>query len=111
MRKLALILLVFLCGCTYQGVDYKSEYLKVIASVETIKSQQKQIELHILTMHDSIVVLHDSIAILKARPLMTEEQFIDIYKYESLRKYWDLCMRNPVQWKYFKGWCARIFEQ
>ena len=110
MKKLALILLVFLCGCTHQ-IDYKSKYLKVIATTETIQAQQKQIELHILTMHDSIVVLHDSIVALKERPLMTAKQFIEIYKYESLRKYWDLCMRNPAQWKYFKGWCARIFEQ
>lgn len=90
--------------------DYKTEYLQLLAKADTIKYQHKQIEVYLLNLQDSIVGLHDSIEDLLIRPLMTEEQFIILYKYGSLKKYFDLCEKNPTQWKYYKGWSSQVFN-
>lgn len=60
---------------------------------------------------DSIAILRDSIAKLNRKPLMTEAQFVKLYKYERLARYYRICKRKPSQWKYYKGWSIRVFEQ
>lgn len=52
----------------------------------------------------------DSIAKLKQRPVMTKQQYLDLYKYERLKKYYKICKARPVNWKYYKGWSTRVFE-
>jgi hypothetical protein len=37
--------------------------------------------------------------------------FIKAYKYDRLVKYYAICKRKPSQWKYYKGWSIRVFEQ
>jgi hypothetical protein len=60
---------------------------------------------------DSVQILKDSIAKLLKRPLMTSDQFIKIYKYDRLYKYYSICNRKPSQWKYYKGWSIRVFSE
>lgn len=59
---------------------------------------------------DSINFLQDSIGKLLQRPMMTEQQFLDLYRYERIKKYFDLCEKDASQWKYMKGWLRRIME-
>ncbi len=58
-----------------------------------------------------VELLKDSIAKLNARPVMTKAQFVKLYKYERLLKYYRICKKKPSQWKYYKGWSTRVFEQ
>jgi len=60
---------------------------------------------------DRIDSLNDSIQKLNERPLMTKAQFLDLYKYERLLKYYKICKNNPTQWKYYRGWSTRVFEE
>ena len=60
---------------------------------------------------DSIIYLNDSIKRLNEIPLMTKAQFLDLYKYERLFKYYKICKNNPTQWKYYRGWSTRVFEE
>ena len=59
---------------------------------------------------DSLTILKDSITKLNQRPVMTKAQFVNLYKYERLEKYYKICKRKPTQWKYYKGWSTRVFE-
>ena len=68
-------------------------------------------ENELLTKTDSITLLTDSVNKLNDRPLMTKQQFLDLYKYERLLKYYNICKARPVNWKYYKGWTTRVFEQ
>ena len=58
----------------------------------------------------TVKLLQDSITKLNARPVMTAEQFVKLYKYERLERYYRICKRKPSQWKYYKGWSTRVFE-
>ncbi|MBP1638993.1 MAG: putative Peptidoglycan domain [Bacteroidetes bacterium] len=60
---------------------------------------------------DSVEILRDSICKLNQRPAMTSKQFIEIYKYETLLKYYRLCQKKPTNWKFYKGWSARVFDK
>ena len=82
------------------------------------KSQIKPIDQgsYIVLLKDSIAkinmstkVLNDSIVKLNQRVVMTAAQFIEIYKYERLEKYYKICVKNPSQWVYYKGWSIRVF--
>jgi hypothetical protein len=104
MKKLILILFVVFIGCNKPETVPKSKYLELTDSMESL----------ILQIHENrstILVMQDSINDLKLRPLMTSDQFMELYKYESLRKYYNICKKNPTQKKYYWGWTARIFEQ
>jgi len=59
---------------------------------------------------DSIAILKDSIVKLNKRPVMSADQFVRLYKYDRLLKYYKICKRKPSQWKYYKGWSIRVFE-
>ncbi len=63
-----------------------------------------------ITKADSIRLLTDSVNKLNNRPLMTKQQYLDLYKYERLLKYYNICKSRPVNWKYYKGWSTRVFE-
>jgi len=68
----------------------------------------KQVNESVLRL--KVLVLQDSIARLNNRPVMTEKQFIILYKYSRLLKYYKICKNKPSQWKYYKGWSTRVFE-
>lgn len=59
--------------------------------------------------NDTISMLRDSIKVLKQRTI-TESQFIKLYKYESLYKYYRIVINNPSQKKYFWGWSKRVLK-
>ena len=59
---------------------------------------------------DSVIMLNRSIEKLKEQPVMTNDQFVRLYKYDRLLKYYQICKRKPTQWKYYKGWSIRVFE-
>jgi hypothetical protein len=60
---------------------------------------------------DSVKILRDSICKLNQRSVMTTEQFIKIYKYETLLKYYRLTKSRPTNKKYYYGWSARVFDK
>ncbi len=60
---------------------------------------------------DSVKILRDSICRLNQRPVMTAAQFIKIYKYETLLKYYRLTKTRPTNKKYYYGWSARVFDK
>ena len=105
MKKLIFLILVLLAGCAPPPATVlKVDYLKLADSITVLKSQNQ-------TYVSRIQIMQDSITDLKERPLMASDQFIQLYKYGRLNKYYQICKRNPVQWKYYKGWSIRVFEQ
>ena len=60
---------------------------------------------------DSVKILRDSICKLNQRPVMTSDQFVKVYKYEALLKYYKLTKKRPSNKKYYLGWSARVFEK
>lgn len=118
MKKLAFFFFVILLGSMVMigcfapkpAVVLKSDYLKLQDSVKNIGLRYQDSQSRIVLLQDSIIVLSDSIEDLLIRPMMTEEQFIQLYKFERLEKYYRICKKNPVQWKYYKGWSIRVFE-
>jgi len=73
----------------------------------TILVQQRGIE----TLDTQVTLLSDSIIALNEKPLMSPAQFIDLYRYERIVKYYKLCERTPTNWKYFKGWVYRAIHE
>jgi hypothetical protein len=57
-----------------------------------------------------IAHLNDSISKLNNRPLMTKDQFLDLYSYERVKKYYYICINKPSQWKFIKPWLRRAIE-
>lgn len=105
MKKLIFLILVLLAGCaTPPATVLKVDYLKLADSITVLKSQNE-------TYVSRIQIMQDSITDLKERPLMNSDQFIQLYKYGRLNKYYQICKKNPTQWKYYKGWSIRVFEQ
>lgn len=107
MKKLIFLLIVLLYGCATAPKPeavLKTDYLILVDSIERINLRQKHTE-------EVVVTLQDSIKELLGRPLMTADQFIKLYKYESLVKYHDICKKNPSQKKYHWGWTCRVIEQ
>jgi hypothetical protein len=60
---------------------------------------------------DSLTFYRNHYLKTKDRQALSVENFIKIYKYERLRKYYLICKKNPSQWKFYKGWSARVFEK
>lgn len=105
MKKLIFLLLVLLAGCsTPPATVLKVDYLKLADSIKVLKAQNQ-------AYISQLQIMQDSISVLKQRPLMTSEQFLLLYKYERLYKYYRICKKNETQWKYYKGWSIRVFEQ
>ena len=105
MKTCIFLLLILFVACTPRPATVlKVDYLKLQDSIETLNVK-------IDSLHLENETLADSIEDLLLRPLMTSEQFLQLYKYERLNKYYRICVKNPTQWKYYKGWSIRVFEQ
>ena len=78
--------------------DFLINGLKELREIDSLKS-------------DSITKLNNIIDSLKAKPIMSQEQFLKLYKYESLYKYYKIVINNPSQKKFFWGWSKRVFEK
>lgn len=96
MKKIV-FLLVFSCVC-------------VLCSAQTSPPTPLHVERGAVGQSDAVKQLQDSIRKLNARPVMTAEQFVKLYKYDRLERYYRICKRKPSQWKYYKGWSTRVFE-
>lgn len=82
------------------------------ASVELKQCKSCDYLQHTLTVvGQENVRLRDSIAVLNKCKGLTEAQFAQIYKYERLAKYYAICKRDASQWRYYRGWSTRVFEQ
>lgn len=114
MKKLLLILVLFstlFFSCSSHQPDALIEHkLKDQEFYIDILSDSCNNLVQEIQMQDSIIFqLQDSILVLQ-KNIMTEENYIRAYKYERLLKYYRICKNNPSQWKYYKGWSIRVFE-
>jgi len=119
MKKLILICLVFSslcmsCNALSEGANINhsidsTAYYK--AKYDTVMFLASQYEKFLVDYENEHTVLKDSISRLNKRQVMTEAQFIQLYKYDRLLKYYKICKKKPSQWKYYKGWSIRVFEQ
>ena len=105
------------CAMSYKYTEMQKRYAFLLKCDSINKSEydflmQGLNELHYMDSikSDSLVLLKDSIARLNS-PSMTEEQFVKLYKYESLYKYYRIVINNPSQKKFFWGWSKRTFEK
>jgi hypothetical protein len=126
MRYILIILAFVALGCNESKYNKQlAECVKsttmVIQEADSLYARDsalivKQFEL--LTRQNSIITnLNDSIEfyrnyylITKNKQLLSSANFIKIFKYDRLNKYYLICKRNPSQWKYYKGWSTRVFE-
>ena len=98
MRKIIYIgILLVAFGCTTRS--------------QPVPDRTVQFRDSITVLNAKVSTLTDSIKFLNERPVMTELQFIKIYKYDRLEKYYRICVNNPTQWIYYKGWSIRVFTQ
>lgn len=119
MKKFILICLVFSslclsCDALSKGSNINhsidsTAYYK--AKCDTLTFLTSQYEKFLIQYENERTELKDSINRLNKRPVMTEAQFIQLYKYDRLLKYYKICKKKPSQWKYYKGWSIRVFEQ
>jgi hypothetical protein len=116
MKKILFLLLILLSfSCKKDEVipivnysDSINEYKVLIEENEAIN--YKLIE-RINLLNDSLTIYKDSVKHLSEKPLMNEDYFIKIYKYETIVKYYNIIKRKPSQEKYFKGWVFRVIEE
>ena len=96
-------------GCAHQTQveEYKAKEQEFY--ITSLKDSCRELNGQIIERDSTISALQDSIAILQKNAL-TEENFIRAYKYERLYKYYRICNHDPSQWKYYKGWSIRVFE-
>ena len=59
---------------------------------------------------DSFLIIKKSFDDISNKKIMTEQDFINLYNYKTVYKYWKICKSNPSQKKYLMGWLNRIFE-
>ncbi|HZK67970.1 MAG TPA: hypothetical protein VFC36_00075 [Paludibacter sp.] len=104
MRKFMVLILVLFLGCTSNSQVESTKYIDQGDYIVLLKDS-------ITKLNCSLVQSWDSIAALNQRTIMTEAQFITLYKYDRLNKYYLICVKNPTQWKYYKGWSIRVFTQ
>ena len=122
MKKFVIILLAtfIFVGCVksdrYSDLKARCDSLLVRDSTNKSEtylfvSQLNELQKSDSIKSDSISKLNIIIDSLKAKPMMSEEQFLKIYKYESLYKYYKIVINNSSQKKFFWGWSKRVFEQ
>lgn len=104
MKKIAFLILVCFVGCKNPNVVPKSDYLRLKDSITILSTQNKESALNVLKLTDSIVYLNSSIVMIK-------EQHSQIVNYQRLLKYYKICKNNESQWKFYRGWSTRVFEQ
>lgn len=104
MKVFLILIFLLVLSCLRPEMIRKTEYNKLADSIAVVSSEN-------IELRRRIVILRDSITDLKSRPLMNSDQFIQLYKYGRLNKYYQICKKNSTQWKYYKGWSIRVFEQ
>jgi hypothetical protein len=130
MKKLILFIIVLITlSCNAQSPTPKFENSEnVIKLNDSIKVLNQKLDTsyymirtyesalivmqHSVTYQDSTIkALSDSVYRLNLKPLMTSDYFLQLYKFDRLFKYYKICVKNPSQWKFYKGWTKRVFEE
>jgi len=99
---MVLILVLFL-GCTSKRQVEPTKYIDQGAYIVILKDSIAKLTCTVTKSNDSIVKLNQRI--------MTADLFLQLYKYDRLLKYYRICKNKPTQWKYYRGWSTRVFEQ
>lgn len=116
---IAIIISFFCVGCAMSDryTEMQAKYATLLKSDSISKTEYdflvcglKELQKMDSIKSDSLVLLKDSISKMNS-PSMTEDQFIKLYKYESLYKYYRIVINNPSQKKFFWGWSKRTFEK
>ncbi len=55
-------------------------------------------------------VYQDSLYLFRKTPLMNEDLFLKVYRYERLLYYYNIIVRNSSQKAYWWGWSSRVFK-
>jgi|SRR5665647_3661623 len=104
MKKLIFsFVIIMMFGCTSNS-QVKPQIIDQGNYIVLLKDSVK-------ALNGSVTLLNDSILKLNRRAVMTSDQFIKIYKYERLYKYYRICANKPSQWIYYKGWSIRVFTE
>ena len=118
MKKMLLLLSVFCFSFCTPKIIAKTDADKVCKdSIISLRAQNDTLMFMVVKYQEAISAqenkiadMNDSIKRLNLKPLMTSSQFIELYKFQWLVKYYNLCNKNSVYWKYYKGWSTRVFE-
>jgi hypothetical protein len=102
MKKIIFVLCLFAFGCSNSKIK-SPQYIDQGSYIILLKDSIQKISTSNVLLSDSIVKLNKSV--------MNTNQFIEIYKYERLLKYYQICVNNPTQWAYYKGWSIRVFTE
>lgn len=54
-----------------------------------------------------IIILRDSIAHMVVTSSMADRS----WRYVEIRRYWNICQKNPKNKKFFYGWCSRVIQR
>ena len=97
MKHLIIIIALLLVGCVKSDkyTDLKNKY-DILLSKDSISQNENDFLINGLRefqemdsiKSDSIAKLNNIIDSLKAKPMMSQEQFLKLYEYESLYKYY-----------------------
>ena len=116
MKQLLIVLLMAVSlACTSQPKE-PTPSLRDSVTVLTQQIADYQIAIQVQQqgidkLNEQITCLSDSLIRLYNKPLMSTQQFIDLYRYNRILKYYKLCERKPTNWKYFKGWVRRAINE
>lgn len=109
MKKLlfALMSLVLFSCTNTEKYERRIESLQdsLFLSQSVITTQQQ-----IIIVQDSAIYEKDSIIESLESRIMSKSQFIELYKFKRLERYYQICKNRPDYWKYYKGWSVRVFE-
>lgn len=86
-------------------------FITSVAFMDTAKSIMNHNATTAVVTNDSLAFYRNSFLELSKKPKMNSEVFIKAYKYDKLFKYYTLCKKKPSNWKYYKGWSIRTFEE
>ena len=64
----------------------------------------------LVSYSNEIRLLQDSLKKYKNKPIMNSEQFIQLYKYQTIYNYYKIVKKYPKNSKYLWGWVRRTIE-
>lgn len=108
---LPLLLGMSLVSCSSQTSKHPLQCYPSSDSIQVLLDSIHTLNLMYDAQSELVYAQDTTIHNLQTKPVMSPEQFIQLYKYQRLEKYYRICKKNPTQWKFYKGWSTRVFEQ